>query len=110
MPELDGIGVVRMLKKHEMPLIAFVTAYDVPRGGTLSGTLAARSDPAELLGRRESDQRRIRYRCRCRNRQGLSLRLVAGDELLELRMEKVGAVLVLLHLRERPIGRPPVVG
>jgi len=28
MPELDGIGVVRMLKKGEMPLIAFVTAYD----------------------------------------------------------------------------------
>jgi two-component system LytT family response regulator len=28
MPELDGIGVVRMLKKAEMPLIAFVTAYD----------------------------------------------------------------------------------
>ncbi|HZS60282.1 MAG TPA: response regulator [Gemmatimonadaceae bacterium] len=28
MPELDGIGVVRMLKKSAMPLIAFVTAYD----------------------------------------------------------------------------------
>jgi DNA-binding LytR/AlgR family response regulator len=28
MPELDGIGVVRMLKKTEVPLIAFVTAYD----------------------------------------------------------------------------------
>ena len=28
MPELDGIGVVRMLKKQAMPLIAFVTAYD----------------------------------------------------------------------------------
>jgi DNA-binding LytR/AlgR family response regulator len=28
MPELDGIGVVRMLKKSEVPLIAFVTAYD----------------------------------------------------------------------------------
>jgi two-component system LytT family response regulator len=28
MPELDGIGVVRMLRKAEMPLIAFVTAYD----------------------------------------------------------------------------------
>jgi len=28
MPELDGIGVVRMLKKGTMPLIAFVTAYD----------------------------------------------------------------------------------
>jgi two-component system, LytTR family, response regulator len=28
MPELDGIGVVRMLKKTEMPLIAFVTAFD----------------------------------------------------------------------------------
>jgi two-component system LytT family response regulator len=28
MPELDGIGVVRMLKKDHMPLIAFVTAYD----------------------------------------------------------------------------------
>jgi two-component system LytT family response regulator len=27
MPELDGIGVVRALRKH-MPLIAFVTAYD----------------------------------------------------------------------------------
>jgi two-component system LytT family response regulator len=28
MPELDGIGVVRMLKKGVMPMIAFVTAYD----------------------------------------------------------------------------------
>jgi len=28
MPELDGIGVVRMLKKDSLPLIAFVTAYD----------------------------------------------------------------------------------
>jgi len=28
MPELDGIGVVRMLKKGATPLIAFVTAYD----------------------------------------------------------------------------------
>jgi len=28
MPELDGIGVVRILKRQHMPLIAFVTAYD----------------------------------------------------------------------------------
>jgi len=28
MPELDGIGVVKSLKRHDMPLIAFVTAYD----------------------------------------------------------------------------------
>jgi two-component system LytT family response regulator len=28
MPELDGIGVVRILKRQNMPLIAFVTAYD----------------------------------------------------------------------------------
>jgi two-component system, LytTR family, response regulator len=28
MPELDGMGVVRMLKKADLPLIAFVTAYD----------------------------------------------------------------------------------
>lgn len=28
MPELDGIGVVRILKRDAMPLIAFVTAYD----------------------------------------------------------------------------------
>ena len=28
MPELDGMGVVRQLKKASMPLIAFVTAYD----------------------------------------------------------------------------------
>jgi two-component system LytT family response regulator len=28
MPELDGIGVVRTLRKAEMPLVAFVTAYD----------------------------------------------------------------------------------
>src|SRR5882672_7562842 len=28
MPELDGIGVVRLLKKDAIPLIAFVTAYD----------------------------------------------------------------------------------
>ena len=28
MPELDGIGVVKALKKQDTPLIAFVTAYD----------------------------------------------------------------------------------
>jgi two-component system LytT family response regulator len=28
MPELDGIGVVRTLRKADMPLVAFVTAYD----------------------------------------------------------------------------------
>src|SRR5438477_13138073 len=28
MPEVDGLGVVRLLKKHRMPLVAFVTAYD----------------------------------------------------------------------------------
>jgi two-component system LytT family response regulator len=28
MPELDGIGVVRILKKTALPLVAFVTAYD----------------------------------------------------------------------------------
>ena len=28
MPELDGIGVVRLLKKPRIPLVAFVTAYD----------------------------------------------------------------------------------
>jgi DNA-binding LytR/AlgR family response regulator len=28
MPGLDGMGVVRMLKKQAMPLVAFVTAYD----------------------------------------------------------------------------------
>ncbi len=28
MPEIDGLGVVRLLKKNCMPLIAFVTAYD----------------------------------------------------------------------------------
>ncbi len=28
MPELDGLEVVRLLKKNNMPLIAFVTAYD----------------------------------------------------------------------------------
>ncbi len=28
MPEVDGLGVVRLLRKERMPLIAFVTAYD----------------------------------------------------------------------------------
>jgi two-component system LytT family response regulator len=28
MPELDGLGVVRQLRKQSVPLIAFVTAYD----------------------------------------------------------------------------------
>lgn len=28
MPEIDGLGVVRLLRKTQMPLIAFVTAYD----------------------------------------------------------------------------------
>jgi two-component system LytT family response regulator len=28
MPEVDGIGVVRLLKRASMPMIAFVTAYD----------------------------------------------------------------------------------
>jgi two-component system LytT family response regulator len=28
MPEVDGLGIVRLLRKNRMPLIAFVTAYD----------------------------------------------------------------------------------
>ena len=28
MPELDGIAVVRLLKKERLPLVAFVTAFD----------------------------------------------------------------------------------
>ena len=28
MPEVDGLGVVRLLRKNTMPLVAFVTAYD----------------------------------------------------------------------------------
>ena len=28
MPELDGLGVVRLLRKDATPLVAFVTAYD----------------------------------------------------------------------------------
>jgi two-component system LytT family response regulator len=28
MPEIDGLGVVALLKKNRMPLVAFVTAYD----------------------------------------------------------------------------------
>src|SRR5215475_1956756 len=28
MPEIDGLGVARLLKKNAMPLVAFVTAYD----------------------------------------------------------------------------------
>jgi len=28
MPELDGLGVVRLIRKDHLPLIAFVTAYD----------------------------------------------------------------------------------
>src|SRR5262245_44161404 len=28
MPEVDGLGVVRLLKKNATPLVAFVTAYD----------------------------------------------------------------------------------
>ena len=28
MPEVDGLGVVRLLKRDRMPLVAFVTAYD----------------------------------------------------------------------------------
>lgn len=28
MPEIDGVGVVRLVKKDRMPLIAFITAYD----------------------------------------------------------------------------------
>ncbi|MCI0623436.1 MAG: response regulator [Acidobacteria bacterium] len=28
MPEVDGLGVVRLVRKSRMPLVAFVTAYD----------------------------------------------------------------------------------
>src|SRR5437867_1951480 len=28
MPELDGLGVVRLIRKDRLPLVAFVTAYD----------------------------------------------------------------------------------
>ena len=28
MPEIDGMGVVRLIRKDRLPLVAFVTAYD----------------------------------------------------------------------------------
>ena len=28
MPEVDGLGVVRALKQHEVPLVAFVSAHN----------------------------------------------------------------------------------
>src|SRR5256885_23000 len=28
MPEVDGLGVVRLLKRNAVPMVAFVTAYD----------------------------------------------------------------------------------
>src|SRR5207248_5677408 len=28
MPEVDGLGVVRLVRRHRLPLVAFVTAYD----------------------------------------------------------------------------------
>jgi DNA-binding LytR/AlgR family response regulator len=28
MPELDGLGVVRLVRRDRLPLVAFVTAYD----------------------------------------------------------------------------------
>src|SRR6266478_4700815 len=28
MPEIDGLGVVRLLKRGALPMVAFVTAYD----------------------------------------------------------------------------------
>src|SRR5215475_253010 len=28
MPEVDGLGVVRLIRRERLPLVAFVTAYD----------------------------------------------------------------------------------
>lgn len=77
MPELDGLGVVRLLRKSSMPLVAFVTAYDeyavqafelnaidyllkpVERG-RLRETLNRAVDRLEQVETRESESERLR--------------------------------------------------
>ena len=57
MPELDGIGVVRMLKKADMPLVAFVTAYDRPVRAFEVNAVDYLLKPVEKMRLREDQSR-----------------------------------------------------
>src|SRR3989442_3138307 len=48
--------------------------------------------------------------CRLRSCHMGRLHVIAVDEILEFGMKEVGPELVLLHFRERLVGRPTLVG
>jgi DNA-binding LytR/AlgR family response regulator len=86
MPEVDGLGVVRLLRKDRLPLIAFVTAYDeyAVRAFEMNAVdyLLKPVDPARL---RQTVNRAIEHLERADYRPGDSKRLrTAADDYVSL--------------------------
>jgi two-component system LytT family response regulator len=97
MPELDGIGVVRMLKKRRMPLIAFVTAFDE------YAVRAFEMNAVDYL-LKPVDKRRLRETLNRAHER------IERDEMRADQSERVGAAIEAYDLAARPryIERIPV--
>ena len=97
MPELDGIGVVRMLKKRRMPLIAFVTAFDE------YAVRAFEMNAVDYL-LKPVDKRRLRETLNRAHER------IERDEMRADQSERVGAAIEAYDLVARPryIERIPV--
>jgi two-component system LytT family response regulator len=97
MPELDGIGVVRMLKKRRLPLIAFVTAFDE------YAVRAFEMNAVDYL-LKPVDKRRLRETLNRAHER------IERDEMRADQSERVGAAIEAYDLAARPryIERIPV--
>ena len=81
MPEVDGLGVARLLKKNSMPLVAFVTAYDeyAVRAFELNA-VDYLLKPVERSRLRETVNRAQERLDRAESREEAAARLAAADE------------------------------
>src|SRR5262245_47880469 len=81
MPEVDGLGVVRLLKKNKTPLVAFVTAYDeyAVRAFELNA-IDYILKPVERSRLRETVNRAQERLDRAESREEAAARLTRADE------------------------------
>lgn len=123
MPELDGLGVVRLIDKARMPLIAFVTAYDEyavqafevhaidyllkpVEGGRLRETIRRAQDRLERTDLREAEAERLKsaasaYEMAARQQYLERLPVRRREEIFILPVREIASIIAegeLLHV------------
>jgi two-component system, LytTR family, response regulator len=98
MPEVDGLGVARLLKKNSMPLVAFVTAYDetVNRAQERLDRAESREEAAARLAAADED-----YQAAARQPALERIPVRHQDEIVILPVKEVASIVAdgeLLHL------------